>query len=283
MHFFYVDEAGCTGNDLCNAEQPIFVMGGVSIRDEGWNETQARFSETISEYFNGHIPNGFELHGSQLLSPNGEGPFENDPIEKRLDLARRIFDLLEDRSHSVHLFAIKKASMAETDCRAVLPYEPRTPYLCAFDYLITYINDHVRNKLGRSARGMVLMDKKEQFHDEIERITYHRRYEGAAAHRVKWVVEFSYPIDSRKNPMIQLSDLIVLCTRRFMEVEHGYRDSWPGEVKRFYAECYAKMHERIAKKQLVKRGGRGMEHLNTYLASIRCEPVGQWRRRYGLN
>ena len=35
MHFFYVDEAGCTGDNLQNADQPIFVIGGVSIRDEG--------------------------------------------------------------------------------------------------------------------------------------------------------------------------------------------------------------------------------------------------------
>jgi len=29
MHFFYVDETGCTGADLNNAEQPIFVIGGI--------------------------------------------------------------------------------------------------------------------------------------------------------------------------------------------------------------------------------------------------------------
>ncbi|MEI6639470.1 MAG: DUF3800 domain-containing protein [Chlorobium sp.] len=35
MHFYYLDEVGCTGEDLNNPEQPIFVLGGLSIRDEG--------------------------------------------------------------------------------------------------------------------------------------------------------------------------------------------------------------------------------------------------------
>ena len=173
--------------------------------------------------------------------------------------------------------------MTEAHYGAELPYDARIPYLCGFDYLITYINDHVRNKLGQSARGMLIIDRKDQYHDDIEGITHYRRYEGPAVHKVKWVVEFSYPVDSRKNPMIQISDLIVVCTRRFLEIEHGYRENWPQEVKRFYAECYSKVHDRIAKKQLVERGGGGMNRLNEYLAAIKCGPIGQWRRRYGIN
>jgi hypothetical protein len=39
MHFFYLDETGDTGTDLKNAEQPIFVLGGVTVRDKGWRMT----------------------------------------------------------------------------------------------------------------------------------------------------------------------------------------------------------------------------------------------------
>ncbi len=283
MHFFYVDESGCTGSDLSNVEQPIFVMGGVSVRDKAWNETQSQFSALTSEFYNGHVPPGFELHGSELLSPNGEGPFENHPIEERLDLARQVLNLLSERSHNVHIFAVKKSDMAEAECATPLSFDTSTPYLCAFDYLITYINDHVRNRLGSSARGMVIMDRKDQFHDDIEGITHERRFDGPLAHRVKWIVEFSYPIDSRKNPMIQISDLIAVCTRRFLEFEHGYRNDWPQEVIQFYAECYAKIHNRISRKQLVMRSGRGMERLNTYLATVRCEPGRQWRQRHNFS
>lgn len=282
MHFFYMDESGCTGTDLADPNQPVFVLGGISIRDEGWNETQKQFSRLISAYFGGAIPAGFELHSAELLSANGEGVFTGRPLDSRLKLARDALDLIASRSHDVHLFAVRKDLLAANDCAAAVPFDAKVPYLCAFDYLITYINAHVKNHLGASARGMVITDRKDQFDGDVEAITRNRRFEVPAAHRVKWIVEFSYPVDSRNNPMIQLSDLVVVCARRFLEVEHGYRDGWPQDVKTFYAECYAIIHERIRGKALVDRTGVGMAGLNAHLGAIRCQPVGQWKARYGV-
>ncbi|MCF7222884.1 DUF3800 domain-containing protein [Marilutibacter chinensis] len=86
MHFFYLDESGDTGANLEDAQQPIFVLGGVNLRDEGWNTTYAALSDVITGYFGGTLPTGFELHGCELLSPNGEGPFAGHPIDRRLQL-----------------------------------------------------------------------------------------------------------------------------------------------------------------------------------------------------
>jgi hypothetical protein len=143
------------------------------------------------------------------------------------------------------------------ECATQLPFSVRIPYLVAFDYLITYIDDHLRTNLGRTARGMMILDRKDQF-------------------------EFSYPVDSSKNPMIQISDLVVVCARRFLEIEHGYRPDWSDAVKDFYAECYSRIHGRIRRRTLVPRGGQGMDAFNRYLAEVQCTPVGQRRRRYGL-
>jgi len=163
-----------------------------------------------------------------------------------------------------------------------MPYDTRTPYLLAYDYLITYINWFVKKYLGPSARGMLIIDAKEQFHAEIERITQARRFEGPAAHRVKRIVEFSYPVDSQKNPMVQLSDLVVFCAKKFLEIDNGYRDAFPQDAKRFYAECYARIHDRIRRNKLVDRQGHGMDAINSYLKKIQSKPVGQWKRRYGI-
>ncbi len=83
--------------------------------------------------------------------------------------------------------------------------------------------------------------------------------------------------------MIQISDLVLICVRRFLEVEHGYREGWSPEIAQFYAERYAEIHGRIARKQLVERAGRNITPLNEYLSTVRCEPVGRWKQRYGLN
>lgn len=282
MHFYYLDEAGCTGSDLKNQEQPIFVLGGISVRDEGWNKTQESLAKILEAYFAGALPQNFELHTDQLLSPNGDGPFSGHPRDRRNDLAKSILGLLADRSHDVHLFAIDKAKLNTSSCCVATPYDIKTPYLLAYDYLITYINWFVKNKLGRSARGMLIIDAKEQFQADIERITQARRFNGPTSHRVKWIVEFSYPVDSKKNPMVQLSDLVVFCAKKFLEIDSGYRGSYPAEAKKFFAECYALIHDRIQRKDLVDREGRGMDTLNGFLREIQPKPVVQWKRKYGI-
>lgn len=282
MHFYYLDEAGCTGCDLSNQEQPIFVLGGISVRDEGWNATQEAMAAIIREYFENKIPQNFELHTEELLSPNGDGPFSGHDRERRNNLAKDILGMLANRSHDVHLYAIDKAKLNSRTCRIAMSYDTRTPYHLAYDYLITYINWFVKNKLGRSARGMLIIDAKEQYRADIERITQVRRFEGAAANRVKWIVEFSYPVDSQKNPMVQLSDLVVFCAKKFLEIDNGYRNTYSSEAKKFYAECYALIHDRIRRQRLVDRKGRDMNQMNDFLRKIQSKPVGLWKRRYGI-
>ena len=282
MHFYYLDEAGCTGSDLANQEQPIFVLGGISVRDEGWNTTQESLATIINRYFNDSIPANFELHAEQLLSPDGDGPFSGHERDRRNALANNILGLLSERSHDVHLYAIDKAKLNSNSCSMNMQFDIKTPYLLAYDYLITYINWFVKERLGHSARGMLIIDAKNEFRTDIEHITQIRRFEGPVTHRVKWIVEFSYPVDSRKNPMVQISDLVVFCTKKFLEIEGGYRDNYPTDAKHFFAECYSLIDDRISRKNLVDRQGRRMEHLNTFLKSIQAKPVGQWKRRYNL-
>ena len=282
MHFFYIDESGDTGRNLSDPEQPIFVMGGVNLRDEGWNRTQQEFNQMLSDYFNGTIPDEFELHSYELLSPNGRGPFENHPMEDRTALAEAALNLIHDRSHGIHLISFDKGKITDIPCGVSLAFNPSRPYLLGFDYLTTCINWYVKERLGQSARGMIIIDEKQQHHSDIERIMHNRRYEGAQIHRVKWVVEFSYPIDSRKNPMVQLSDLVVFCSRRFLEIEHGYRDDWLHEAKEFYANCYSLIDYRIIRKVIVERGGRNYGRLNEYINEVRCTPSRQWRRNWGV-
>ena len=282
MHFFYLDESGDTGANLNDANQPIMVLGGISLRDEGWNTTHAAMTGLLQNYFGGAVRPQFELHAKQLLAPEGEGVFAGQPMKQRAALARALLQLLHERKHGTHYFAIHKHRMAAAQCAYPACYNLALPYLVAFDYLITYINWQVKERLGSTARGLVIFDRKEQFHKEIEAITHDRRFGGPAAHRVKWIVEFSYSVDSKKNPMIQLSDLAALYVRRFLEIECGYREQWTPEAKQFYAEAFTLIADRLEKVKLEPRDGRHCEHLNEYLSTISAAPRPRWRKEYGL-
>lgn len=282
MHFFYIDESGDTGANLADAHQPIFVIGGISVRDEGWNTTQEHLSRILSAYFDENVPNGFELHSKELLCPSGDGPFAGHEMEPRCGLALQLLTLLTERLHGVHYLAIDKRRLAAANHDAPVPYGAEEPYPIGFDYLITYINWYVRDRLGASARGMIILDQKDQHHDLIERLMHERRFGGAAAHRVRRVVEFSYSVDSQKNPMVQLSDLVAYCTKRFIEVENEYHNDWTQEAKDFYARCYELIRSRVARATTVDRPGRNMGQLNTFIETVRAEPRPQWRRHYNL-
>lgn len=201
-------------------------------------------------------------------------------MQKRCELCRSVLDILEQRSHSVHYVALDKRKLAARTPVALGGLSLGSPYLFAFDYLVTFINWHVKEKLGKSARGMIFLDRKDEFHTGVEKILRERRFGGSAAHRVKWVVEFSYPIDSKKNPMIQISDLVVYCVKRFIEVDQGLRNNWGQEVKDFYAACYSKIRSRLARATSVLREERSAGHLNDHLEATRVEARKQWRKYY---
>jgi hypothetical protein len=283
MHFFYLDESGDTGANLNDPDQPIFVLAGLSVADKKWNNTKERLDAIISTYFNGEVPQGFELHTIELLSPNGEGPFAGHAIERRLQLVRDLLSLIEELGHQIHYFATEKQTLQAANCEYQTIYDIKTPYLTGFDYLITYINWHIKKNLGQSARGMIVMDEKEEHHQNVEDIIQNRRFGVPNNQKVKWLVEFSYPVDSTKNPMIQLSDLIALCIKRFLEIKKGYKENVPAVVRHFYAECFNTIDKRVVGRKVIARNGRNLNHFNDFIEEIQCKPKVQWRREFGVN
>lgn len=277
MHFFYIDEAGCTGEDLNNNQQPVFVAGGLIVRDEGWNKTKEMFGNLIMKYFQNQLPKQFELHSHELLSPNGDGPFTGHDRDKRMNLAHAVFDLIAERSHQACYFAIDKAKLnlhltTEIRSKAYLPR--RASYTVAYDYLVTKHEWFTKEKLGRSARGMVIADTKDGYDSDISIITQFRRVDAPAAQRVKWLTEFTYAVDSHKNPMIQISDLLCFVTKKFLEIDSGYREQWKPEAKTAFRDLYAKVHDRLIKKDAITETGRYADQYNNFIATI-----GIWPRR----
>lgn len=189
-------------------------------------------------------------------------------------------DLISKLGHHIHFYAVDKAKMNNTKSNYEAVFDLKNPYLLSFEYLVTYMNWHVKENLGRSARGMIVLDEKEEHHESIESIIQNRRYDVAKMHKVKWIVEFSYPVDSRKNPMIQLSDLVALCIRRFLEIELGYKDSAPDVVKKYYAKCFNIIDKRVKGRNIIERGGRQEAMLNDYISSVQAVQSRYWRRKY---
>jgi hypothetical protein len=68
---------------------------------------------------------------------------------------------------------------------------------------------------------------------------------------------FFRPIAPRAtiSPLIQLSDLIIYTTRKFLECDNGYRENWSADAKNFYASCYDRVQKRMLADESDRRSG----------------------------
>ena len=173
-----------------------------------------------------------------------------------------------------------KAKLADVARGQHAVIDTHIPYQLGFNYLVTYIERYVSERLGRSARGMIILDKKDMYQDIIDRLTHYRRYDVPSVRKLKRIVEFSYPIDSVRHPMIQLSDLVIFLTRKFLECDNGYRLSWPPEAKNFFAACYKKITKRVQWSNLINCPGAEEAGAVASLAACHSTHRKQWRSHY---
>jgi len=281
MHFFYLDETGDTGADLENAEQPIFVLGGVTISDKGWRKTTDAVEKVISDFFNGQVPNGFELHAHELVAH--QGPFSQRNQEDCNDLALALLDLVIDLKHRTHFVGIDKRLLLEhADGEEHDIIDCKIPYLLGFNYLVSYLERFVREQCGLSARGMIIIDQKDMYLKPVDELTHYRRFDVPKGRQLKRVVEFSHSIDSLRHPLIQLSDLVIYTTRKFLECDNGYRPSWSAEAKNFFASCYDRVQTRMWRTNLIDVAGEEEQEARTLLKLCQSTHNGQWKRNYTI-
>lgn len=270
MHFFYLDEAGDTGTNL--SEQLLFVLGGFSVSDEKWRTLEDAYKKKLSDFLGDHYTNDFELHSEKMR--NRRDVWSNYDFEQLNQLTFDLINLIIDNGHKIHFFAVNKQKMSETTFENY-PYE-FNPYFFSYEYILNYANSYISKNLGSSARGIFIIDEKNNtrgansYYDTIRKVTDKCRYDIPKTKRLKRIVEFTYPIDSRKNSMIQLSDLIVYCIKKHFEYKYNLIPE--NEIaKNFYAQCFEKIKQGIWRKTFIECtmcGAPDKKKLNTYLKSI---------------
>lgn len=238
MHFFYLDESGDTGTNL--REQPVFVLGGISVSDEKWKTLEDDFRTIIQAFLGSSWTEEFELHSEDMR--NRHGIWENYTFDQINDLTLKIIKLVIEKGHKIHFFAIDKRTMRLGEFPTNYQHE-KNPYFLAYEYILNYTNSYIKNVLGKSARGIFIIDEKKNdsntniYYETIRKITNKCRYEVPSTNRLKRIVEFTYPIDSKKNGMIQISDLMIYCIRKYFEYKLNIVH--PNEqAKTFYTQCF---------------------------------------------
>jgi hypothetical protein len=238
MHFQYIDEAGSTGADLANPEQPVFIMASLIVSDEKWKKTERLMQEIIRRYFDENLPAKFELHSNELLSPTGTGPFRDHLRKKRNDLAKALLRLISERGHSIFLTTIFKERLnISSPPELEYGFDWKHPWQVSFDLHLTMFEEFLRSsRTGNTSTGLVIIDHEDDGFDFL-RVHANARQQAKGWRELKKVVEIGYSVSSHSNPMIQLVDLIAYIFKKHSELKISISSKWPIEAREFYEEC----------------------------------------------
>jgi hypothetical protein len=210
-----VDEAGTTGNRLSDKEQPVFVMAGLQIRDEGWRQTEGAVLGRLKREFGGTLPTGFELHAHELLSPAGSGVFTGWPWDRRHALALDLLTLIQERKHQIFLQAVYKATMAKaTPPPSDYGFDWHDPWEVSLDGMLTQFEEYLR-RMGTSARGLVVIDHDQSYLGTVRRLS-RLRHGAKGWRRLGRVIEIGYSAISHENAVIQLADVVAFTTKKHL-------------------------------------------------------------------
>lgn len=251
MHFLYIDEAGNSGANLHDAQQPVFVMAGLLVSDERWHGTKEAIQAKVSPFFEGVLPPNFELHACELLSPNGTGPFAGLSRESRNTLALDLLNLVTERSHALLLVPIYKASLAQRPAPpGQFGFDWKHPWECGFGMMLTMFEDYLRSPAtGQSSTGLAIIDHEDQYVEFVRRHTSNRQA-STGWREVRKVVEIGYSATSHANPLIQLTDLVAFTYKKYLELDTPLATAWPEPAKLFFTQCRDSIWGRVKLKQL---------------------------------
>ena len=106
MKLMYLDESGSTGTDYDNKQQPIFVLGGLTVEDKNWHKINNFFENgkiKISSYFKNN-----EIHTSEIFSPSHKSVFHIKNWEENLKILDNLVSLISKLELSFNFIAIDK-------------------------------------------------------------------------------------------------------------------------------------------------------------------------------
>lgn len=124
------------------------------------NNTQIELKRIINNHFNGQIPNESELPCKELLTPNEEESLAGHSIVNRIQLTKDLLNLLTTKKPFYHYFTFDKSKVYKIPCKARPCFNLSKPYELGFDYLVTYINWFIQNRLCYAALGLIIIDMK---------------------------------------------------------------------------------------------------------------------------
>ena len=221
MYLLYADDAGNTGTDYDNKQQPIFNLAGVVVPAEQWHDLNRRVESLRLECFPGNAK--AEFHATYIYNGSNDKKagisFHDIGFKDRLNILSKVIDLIVGMSLPIIHFTVRKHNLKEY-CRYAFNNAVKIdPYFVAMPYLLSYFDDFLKN---RGTYGIVFLDEQRELRDYFD--VFEKRIRVFFADRetinIDNIIEKAVFLDSSKSSFIQLADVVNFFITRKMLLDH---------------------------------------------------------------
>lgn len=224
MHLVYFDESGNSGNNLNDADQPIFVLGALIVPEDCWSSIEAGLEAELATHFPEIAAESEEIHSGDLRG--SRGCFKGVAVPQRVALRDAWLKVAGDHNLKFVYRSISKKRYKKWLHEAFGSSVIINPHVAAFPLVSTVVNQHLA-KLGE--RGMFISDENKEIMRDVEKSIRQLRLT-AGPLRLSQIIEKGFFIDSAKSRILQLCDMCVLHARKREEVQAGC-DAKPFDVE----------------------------------------------------
>ncbi len=210
MHLIYLDESGNSGNNLNDAQQPIFVLCAMIVAEDRWQGLENDLAKALNRRFPSPGPVGLEVHGSELR--NGKGVFADMAMVERVGLRDEWMEIAARHGARLIHRAVDKKRYQRWLMETYGGGVAINPHVMAFALLARVVDDYLRALPGKPL-GMFISDENKEIVADVEKAI--RLLRGAEGNlRLGQIVEKGFFIDSASSLPLQLCDLFALSLRK---------------------------------------------------------------------
>jgi hypothetical protein len=215
MHLVYFDESGNSGNNLNDAQQPIFVLGALIVPEDCWQAVEKDLEKELADRFPLLAASGEEIHAGDLRG--SRECFAGVAVPERVALRDAWLKVAQAHKLKFVYRSIEKKRYQKWMHETFGVGISINPHIAAFPLVAQVVNRYLARV---KALGMFISDENKEIVRDVEKSIRQLRLASGPL-RLSVVIEKGFFIDSAKSRILQLCDMCVLHARKKAEVEAG--------------------------------------------------------------
>ena len=235
MYILYADDAGNTGTDYDNKQQPIFTLAGIIVEEGRWFE----LNEKVNALKKALLPDfpSVEIHAADIFSgkkdKRGHFNFRANTAEQNRAILESFIDLVVEEQLPILYFSVRKENLKRYCTFNFGGTVKIDPYLIAFPYITSFF-DHFLS--SRKERGLIMLDEQNSILTNIDTVFSRIRLNGTEeSFHAANIIERALFVESSKSNFIQLADVCNFHINRFLSLMQGVEPSNADKKTYFWA------------------------------------------------